>query len=181
LSGAGYALQNILRRCLHPLSVSVAQASTVDVSFVRTEVDINIWEFDFTLTNNSSGFINYFEVDFPNFQLLNGSGMDTLGWMTSFKCCSATGQAIIFTNNQPGIAPGETFGIFTAYNGENTPLSALDWVAHITVPGSPDFLTVTGTATLTPIPAALLLFASGAVVLCYISWRRKKKAAALAT
>jgi hypothetical protein len=40
--------------------------------------------------------------------------------------------------------------------------------------------TITPEAT-TPLPAALPLFATGAGLLAFIGWRRKKKAAALAT
>jgi|SRR5262245_51918784 len=160
-----------------------AQANTVDASYTISGSAGN-WLYDFSFTNNIGGTNNIYAVvlTMPNTTTIAGSPTSWgQGSFTPIEWCYASNCGYFGGTN---LAPGDTLSGFLVRDTAVTPLSSIGWAVYAeggTYFGSdninnyynPGFA---GTM-VTPLPAALPLFATGLGALGLLGWRRKRKAA----
>jgi hypothetical protein len=170
-----------------------ARAFSVDVAFTVTGTPGN-WIYDFSVTNNIGGTnrIYFFDVALPQ-TFIAGSpdGFNNYsGSLVPFSPIGFGGSSQVYNNpwcvgtcdGSGGILPGQTMSGFQVLDTSALPLELVPFVAFAfggTYTGPDCFYCGTNPAfeniAPTPIPGALVLFASGGGLLGLIGWRRKRR------
>ncbi len=179
------------------LAFASAQASPIDVSYTVTGSSGN-WLYDFSVTNNLGGTLDIYAVNFTLSDAYYAGS--PIGWVPSTVAIPAAALQWCDTSCSliGGVPPNQTVSGFSARGISIVALASVQWTIEAIDPtqyyfeclfsscfpvyyGYQQFNGVASESVLTPLPAALPLFATGLGALGLLGWRRKRKdAAALA-